>query len=152
MTHVSDLVQMTIAAPLGDSGDASLSIVISMAQAVPNLCVRRNLFLKHQVKLIGLTNIWKHWQHCWLPYIWSGLPEWQERVVMVLNWSIFNCKCEKMYNVWSLIANWHVTTVDTPGSSHRHFVKPENTSTVNNHVHHHRHHETECVFVSRIKN
>ena len=41
MTDVPDL------APIGNSNHSSLSAVISMAQAVPNLCVRRKLFIKH---------------------------------------------------------------------------------------------------------
>ena len=32
----------------GNSDHSSLSAVISMAQACPNLCVGRNVFLKHQ--------------------------------------------------------------------------------------------------------
>ena len=35
--------------PIGNSDYCSLSAVISMAQAVPNLCVSRTVFLKHQV-------------------------------------------------------------------------------------------------------
>ena len=36
-------------APIGNSDHSSLSAVISMAQAVSNLCVRRNFFIKHPV-------------------------------------------------------------------------------------------------------
>ena len=43
MTDVPDL------APIGNSDHSSLSAVISMAQAVPNLYVRRKVFLKHQI-------------------------------------------------------------------------------------------------------
>ena len=35
--------------PIGNPDHSSLSAVISMAQAVPNLCVRRKVSLKHQV-------------------------------------------------------------------------------------------------------
>ena len=49
MTDVPDLVQVTVVAPLGSSNHSSLSIAISMAQAIPNLCVSRRVLLKHQV-------------------------------------------------------------------------------------------------------
>ena len=49
MTDVPDLVRVAVAAPIGNSDHSSLSAVISMAQAVPNLCVSRKVFLKHQV-------------------------------------------------------------------------------------------------------
>ena len=49
MTDVTDLVQVAVVAPIGNSDHSSLSAVISMGQAVPNLCVRRKVFLKHQV-------------------------------------------------------------------------------------------------------
>ena len=49
MTNVPDLVRVAIVAPIGNSDHSSLSAVISMAQAVPNLCVSRKVFLKHQV-------------------------------------------------------------------------------------------------------
>ena len=45
MTDVPDLVRVAVIAPIGNS----LSAVISMAQAVPNLCESRKIFLKHQV-------------------------------------------------------------------------------------------------------
>ena len=49
MTDVPDLVRVSVVAPIGNSDHSSLSAVISMAQAVPNLCVSRKVFLKHQV-------------------------------------------------------------------------------------------------------
>ena len=49
MTDVPDLVRVAVVAPIGNSNHSSLSAVISMAQAVPNLCVSRKVFLKHQV-------------------------------------------------------------------------------------------------------
>ena len=49
MTDVPDLVRVSAVAPIGNSDHSSLSAVILMAQAVPNLCVRRKVFLKHQV-------------------------------------------------------------------------------------------------------
>ena len=49
MTDVPDLVRVVIIAPIGNSDHSSLSAAISMAQAVPKLCVNRNVILKHQV-------------------------------------------------------------------------------------------------------
>ena len=43
------LVQVAVVAPIGNSVHSSLPAVISMAKAVPNLCVSRKIFLKHQV-------------------------------------------------------------------------------------------------------
>ena len=49
ITDVPDLVQVAVVAPLGSSDYSSLSIAISMAQAIPNLCVSRRELLKHRV-------------------------------------------------------------------------------------------------------
>ena len=49
MTDVPVLVRVAVVAPIGKSDHSSLSAVISMTQAVPNLCVSRQVFLKHQV-------------------------------------------------------------------------------------------------------
>ena len=49
MTDVPGLLRVAVVAPIGNSDHSSLSAVISMAQAVPNLCVSRYVFLKHQV-------------------------------------------------------------------------------------------------------
>ena len=49
MTDVPDLLRVSAVARIGNSDHSSLSAVISMAQAVPNLCVSRKVFLKHQV-------------------------------------------------------------------------------------------------------
>ena len=43
MTDVPDLVRVAVVAPLGSSDHSSLSIAISMAQAIPNLCVSRRV-------------------------------------------------------------------------------------------------------------
>ena len=50
MTDVPDLVWVPVVARIGNSDHSSLTAVISMTQAVPNLCVSRKVFLKHQVK------------------------------------------------------------------------------------------------------
>ena len=49
MTDVPDLVRVAVVEPIGISYHYSLSAVISMVQAVPNFCVSRKVFLKHQV-------------------------------------------------------------------------------------------------------
>ena len=43
MTDVPDLVRVGVATPIGNSDHSSLSAVISMTQAVPNLCVSRKV-------------------------------------------------------------------------------------------------------------
>ena len=49
MTDVPDLVRVAFVAPIGNTDKSSLSAVISMAHAVPNMCMSRKVFLKHQV-------------------------------------------------------------------------------------------------------
>ena len=49
MTDVPDLVWVAVIEPIGNSDHSSLSAVILMAQAVPNLCASRKVFLEHQV-------------------------------------------------------------------------------------------------------
>ena len=59
---------MTVVAPIGNSDYSSLLAVISMAQAVPNLCVSRKVFLKHQVNWNTVCcAIWElPWHNIWL--------------------------------------------------------------------------------------
>ena len=52
LTDVPDLVRVAVVELIGNSDHSSLSAVISMAQVVPNLCVSRKVFLKHQVNWI----------------------------------------------------------------------------------------------------
>ena len=52
MTDVPDLVRVSVVASIGNADHSSPSAVISMAQAVPNLCVSRKVFLT--IKLIGI--------------------------------------------------------------------------------------------------
>ena len=49
MTDISDLVPVAVIEPKGNSDHSSLSAVISMAQAVPNLYFSWEVFLVHQV-------------------------------------------------------------------------------------------------------
>ena len=51
---------------MGNSDHSSLSAVISMAQAVPNLCVSRKVFLKHQVNWNSVCGAILHWRNIWL--------------------------------------------------------------------------------------
>ena len=67
MTDVPDLVRVAVVAPIGNSNYSSLSAVISIAQAVPNLYVSRRAFMKHQfnwntvcgtIRELPWCNIW----------------------------------------------------------------------------------------------
>ena len=55
MTDVPDLVWVAVVVPIGNLDHSSLSAVISMAQAVPNLCVRRKIFLKHSIGILPVV-------------------------------------------------------------------------------------------------
>ena len=68
MTDVPDLVRVAVIAPIGNSDHSSLSAVISMARAVRNLCVRRKVFLKHQVNLNTVCGAIRElpWRNIWL--------------------------------------------------------------------------------------
>ena len=68
MTDVPDLVWVDVVAPIGNSDHSSLSAVISMAQAVPNLCVSRKVFLKHQVNWNTVCGAIRElpWRNIWL--------------------------------------------------------------------------------------
>ena len=68
MTDVPNLVRVVIVAPIGDSDHSSLSVVISMAQAVLNLCVNRKVFLKHQVNWNTVCGTIRDllWRNIWL--------------------------------------------------------------------------------------
>ena len=68
MTDVPDLVWVAIVAQRGNSDHSSLSAVISMAQAVPNLCVSRKVFLKHQVNSNTVCGAIRElpWHNIWL--------------------------------------------------------------------------------------
>ena len=49
MTDVPDLVRVSVVAPIGNSDHSSLSAVISMIQAIPNLCVSWKVHHKYHV-------------------------------------------------------------------------------------------------------
>ena len=67
MTDVPDLVRGSVVAPLGRSDHSSLSKAISMAQAIPNLCVRRRVLLKHLVNWTAVCDAIGvlPWQSIW---------------------------------------------------------------------------------------
>ena len=67
MTDVPDLVRVAVVPPIGNPDHSPLSAVISIAQAVPNLCVNRKVILKHQVNwntVCGFPEL--PWRSIWL--------------------------------------------------------------------------------------
>ena len=68
MTDVPDLVRVAVVSPISNSDHSSLSVVISMAQAVPNLCVTNKVFLKHQVNWKTVCGAIRElpWRNIWL--------------------------------------------------------------------------------------
>ena len=68
MTDVPDLVRVAFVAPIGNSDHSSLSAVVAMAQAVPNLRVSRKVFLKHQVNWNTVCGALRElpWRNIWL--------------------------------------------------------------------------------------
>ena len=68
ITDVPDLVWVAVVAPIGNSDHSSLSAVILMAQAVPNLCVSRKVFLKHQINWNTVCKAIQElpWHNIWL--------------------------------------------------------------------------------------
>ena len=67
MTDVPDLVWVSVVAPIGNSDHSSPSAVISMAQAVPNLCVSRKVFLEHRVNWNTVCGVMQDlpWRNIW---------------------------------------------------------------------------------------
>ena len=68
MADGPDLVRVAVVAPIGNSDHSSLSAVNSMAQAVPNLCVSKKVFLKHQVNWSTVCGAIHDlpWRNIWL--------------------------------------------------------------------------------------
>ena len=56
MTDVPDLLRVAVVAPPNSSDHSTLSIAISVAQAIPNLCTRRRVLLKHRVNWSGVCD------------------------------------------------------------------------------------------------
>ena len=67
MTDVPDLIWVAVVAPIGNSDHSSLSADILTAQGVPNLCVSRKVFLKHQVNWNTVFGAMQDlpWQNIW---------------------------------------------------------------------------------------
>ena len=61
-------MRVAVVAPTGNSDHSSLSAVISMAKAVPNLCVSRKVFLTHQVNWNTVFGAIQDlpWRNIWL--------------------------------------------------------------------------------------
>ena len=69
MADVPVLVRVGVVAPMGNSDHSSLSAVISMAQAVPNMCVSRKVFLEQKVNcntVCGAIQDQPTWYKIWL--------------------------------------------------------------------------------------
>ena len=68
MTDVPDLVRVAVVAPISNSDHSSLSAVISMAKAVPNLCVSRKDNQKHHVNWNTVCGAIRElpWRNIWL--------------------------------------------------------------------------------------
>ena len=67
MTDVPDVIRVAVVAPIGNSDLSSLSAVISTAQAVPNLCFSRKVFVKHQVNWNTVCGAMRDlpWRNIW---------------------------------------------------------------------------------------
>ena len=67
MTDVPDLIRVAAVAPIGNSDHSSLSAVVSMAQAVSNLCVSRKVLMKHQVNWNTVCGAMRElpWRNIW---------------------------------------------------------------------------------------
>ena len=68
MTDVPDLVRVAVVAPIGNSDHSSLSAIISIAQALPNLCVTTKIFLKLKVNSNTVCGAIRElpWRNIWL--------------------------------------------------------------------------------------
>ena len=68
MTDVPDPVWVAVVEQTGNPDHSSLWAVSSMAKAVPNLCVSRKVFLKHQVNWNTVCGAIQdlHWHNIWL--------------------------------------------------------------------------------------
>ena len=87
MTDVPDLVLVAVVQPIGNSDHSSLSAVISMALAVPNLCVSRKVFLKHQVNWNAVCGAIRDlpWRNIWLADNPVNILSIQDKIDVVLS-------------------------------------------------------------------
>ena len=67
MTDVPDLIRVAVVGPIGNLDHSSLSAVISTVQTVPNLCVSKKVFLKHQVNWNTVCGAMRDlpWRNIW---------------------------------------------------------------------------------------
>ena len=67
MTDVPDLVRVSIVEHIDNSDHSFPSAVISMVQVVPNLCVSRKVFFKHQVNCNSVCGAMQNlsWRNIW---------------------------------------------------------------------------------------
>ena len=56
ISDVPDLLLVAVVAPLGSSNHSSLSIAISISQAIRNFCFSRRVLLKHRVNLSAVCD------------------------------------------------------------------------------------------------
>ena len=82
MTDVSYIVRVAVVATICNSDHSSLSVVISMTQAVPNLCVSRNV--SWNIKSIGIQTVV---QYRIRPGVTFGL------LTILLRFSTNICRC-----------------------------------------------------------
>ena len=84
ITDVPDLVPVAVVAPIGNSDHSFLSAVISMAQAVPNLCASRKVFLKHQVNWKTVCGAIRDlpWRNIWLSD--NPVEVWNEHLSLLV--------------------------------------------------------------------
>ena len=66
MTDIHDLVPVPAVAPIGNADHSSLSVVISISQAVPNLYVR-NMFFHHGINWNAVCGVIQDlpWRNIW---------------------------------------------------------------------------------------
>ena len=88
MTDVPDLVQVVVAAPIGNSDYSSLSAVISMAQVVPNLSVSMNIFLKHTVNWNILCGAIQDLPCCSIWYADNPVEVLNEHLFLHAGWTL----------------------------------------------------------------
>ena len=90
MTDVPDLIRVVVVAPIGNSDYSSLSALISTAEAVPNLCVSRKDFLKHQVNWNTVCGAMRDlpWRNIWSfanpVEVWSSSSSSRIRLITLL--------------------------------------------------------------------
>ena len=115
MTDVPDLVRVAVVAPIGNSDHSSLSAVISMAQAVPNLCVSRKVFLRHKVNWNTVCGAIQDLP-CYLSRRLGILKSWQEFHYTLLLGISFRCfvlpLLEYCSAVWCSAAKTHLKLLD----------------------------------------